>query len=161
LSCHPRVLIADEPTTALDVTIQAQILDLLASLQQRFGMAMVLVTHDLGIVAERADEVAVMYAGRIVERAPVRTLFARALHPYTRGLLRSIPKVGAEKTRRLEAIPGLVPDLMHLPAGCHFRDRCRSAVDRCATTDPGLEEIEAGHWAACLRARERDWIPPT
>src|SRR5438876_432743 len=110
LSCHPRVLIADEPTTALDVTIQAQILDLLASLQQRFGMALILVTHDLGIVAERADDVAIMYAGRIVERAAVRDIFARPLHPYTRGLLRSIPKVGVAKARRLDATPGLVPD---------------------------------------------------
>ena len=157
LSCHPRLLIADEPTTALDVTIQAQILDLLASLQQRFGMAMILVTHDLGVVAERADEVAIMYAGRIVERATVQTLFARPLHPYTRGLLRSIPKIGAAKRRRLEAIPGLVPDLLHVPSGCHFRDRCPSAVARCAEVDPPLEEIEPAHWAACIRAREAGW----
>jgi peptide/nickel transport system ATP-binding protein len=157
LSCHPRVLIADEPTTALDVTIQAQILDLLASLQGRFGMALILVTHDLGIVAERADAVAIMYAGRIVEHAAVRTLFARPLHPYARGLLRSIPKIGAAKTRRLEAIPGLVPDLLHVPSGCHFRDRCPSAIGRCAEVDPPLEEIEPAHWAACIRTREPGW----
>jgi peptide/nickel transport system ATP-binding protein len=157
LSCHPRLLIADEPTTALDVTIQAQILDLLAGLQRRFGMALVLVTHDLGVVAERADEVAIMYAGRIVERADVLTLFARPLHPYTRALLRSIPKIGAAKARRLEAIPGLVPDLLHRPTGCHFRDRCPSAIAGCAEVDPPLEEMQPAHWAACLRARESGW----
>jgi oligopeptide/dipeptide ABC transporter ATP-binding protein len=154
LSCHPRLLIADEPTTALDVTIQAQILDLLAGLQRRLGMAMMLVTHDLGIVAERADEVAIMYAGRIVERARVGAIFSRPLHPYTRGLLRSIPKVGSEKARRLEAIPGLVPDLLHLPSGCHFRTRCTHAIERCATGAPLLEQLETDHWAACIRARE-------
>ena len=154
LSCHPRLLIADEPTTALDVTIQAQILDLLAGLQQRLGMALILVTHDLGIVAERADEVAIMYAGRIVERAPVQAIFSRPLHPYTRGLLRSIPKVGAEKARRLEAIPGVVPDLSSLPSGCHFRDRCPKAIARCAAVDPLLEELQPGHRAACIRASE-------
>ena len=157
LSCRPRLLIADEPTTALDVTIQAQILDLLASLQQRLGMALILVTHDLGIVAERADEVAIMYAGRIVERAAVNAIFARPLHPYTRGLLRSIPKVGAAKTRRLEAIPGIVPDLLSLPSGCHFRDRCARAITPCANSDPSLEELEPAHWAACIRAREAAW----
>ncbi|MFI5395475.1 MAG: ABC transporter ATP-binding protein [Candidatus Binatia bacterium] len=157
LSCHPRLLIADEPTTALDVTIQAQILDLLASLQQRLGMALILVTHDLGIVAERADEVAIMYAGRIVERAPVEAIFARPRHPYTRGLLRSIPKVGAAKARRLEAIPGMVPDLLDLPSGCHFRDRCPEAIARCAVIDPSLEELQPTHWAACIRASEPGW----
>jgi len=157
LSCHPRLLIADEPTTALDVTIQAQILDLLAGLQQRLGMALILVTHDLGIVAERADEVAIMYAGRIVERAPVQAIFSRPLHPYTRGLLRSIPKVGAEKARRLEAIPGVVPDLSCLPSGCHFRDRCPKAIARCAAADPLLEELQPGHRAACIRASEPGW----
>jgi peptide/nickel transport system ATP-binding protein len=157
LSCHPRLLIADEPTTALDVTIQAQILDLLASLQQRFGMALILVTHDLGVVAERADEVAIMYAGRIVERAPVQDIFARPLHPYTRGLLRSIPKVGDQKTRRLEAIPGLVPDLLGLPSGCHFRDRCGRAISRCTAIDPVLEELQPMRWVACVRASEAGW----
>jgi oligopeptide/dipeptide ABC transporter ATP-binding protein len=157
LSCHPQLLIADEPTTALDVTIQAQILDLLAGLQQRLGMAMILVTHDLGVVAERADDVAIMYAGRIVEYAPVADIFAHPLHPYTRGLLRSIPKVGVEKTHRLEAIPGLVPDLLHLPSGCHFRDRCPSAIEPCATVDPALEEQAARHTVACIRAAEPAW----
>jgi peptide/nickel transport system ATP-binding protein len=157
LTCHPRLLIADEPTTALDVTIQAQILDLLAALQRRLGMGMILVTHDLGVVAERADEVAIMYAGRVVERAAVLEIFARPRHPYTRGLLRSIPKVGAEKRRRLEAIPGLVPDLASLPSGCHFRDRCPLAIGACATVDPPLEEVASGHWAACLRAGETEF----
>jgi oligopeptide/dipeptide ABC transporter ATP-binding protein len=154
LSCHPRLLIADEPTTALDVTIQAQILDLLAGLQQRLGMAMILVTHDLGVVAERADQVAIMYAGRVVEQAAVVEIFQRPLHPYTRGLLRSIPKVGAQKTRRLEAIPGLVPDLLHLPSGCHFHDRCVNAIERCTQVDPVLERFGDGHFAACIRATE-------
>ena len=160
LSCHPRLLIADEPTTALDVTIQAQILDLLGGLQSRLGMAMILVTHDLGVVAERADEVAIMYAGRIVERAVVQAIFAHPRHPYTRGLLRSIPKVGEQKAHRLEAIPGLVPDLHQLPEGCSFRDRCPLAIEACATTDPPLEEVAPGHWAACLRAGEPDLRQP-
>ncbi|MFN8627480.1 MAG: ABC transporter ATP-binding protein [Candidatus Binatia bacterium] len=157
LSCHPRLLIADEPTTALDVTIQAQILDLLAALQRRLGMAVVLVTHDLGIVAERADDVAIMYAGRIVERAPVEAIFAAPLHPYTRGLLRSIPKVGAEKARRLEAIPGVVPDPSQLPSGCRFRNRCPVGIARCAETDPPLDAVRGTHAVACLRASEPDW----
>ncbi len=157
LSCHPRLLIADEPTTALDVTIQAQILDLLAGLQARLGMALILVTHDLGVVAERASEVAIMYAGRIVERAPVESIFARPLHPYTRGLLRSIPKAGGQKTRRLEAIPGVVPDLRHLPSGCHFRDRCPQAIPRCAVVDPPLEPLRPIHRVACIRAAEPGW----
>jgi peptide/nickel transport system ATP-binding protein len=157
LSCHPRLLIADEPTTALDVTIQAQILDLLADLQRRLGMTVILVTHDLGIVAERADEVAIMYAGRIVERAPVDAIFATPLHPYTRGLLRSIPKVGADKGYRLEAIPGVVPDPLHLPSGCRFRNRCPAAVARCVETDPGLDSVRAAHVVACLRASEAGW----
>jgi oligopeptide/dipeptide ABC transporter ATP-binding protein len=157
LACHPRLLIADEPTTALDVTIQAQILDLLAVLQHRLGMAMILVTHDLGVVAERADEVAIMYAGRVVEQAPVSSIFANPRHPYTVGLLRSIPRVGAERTARLEAIAGVVPDLADLPSGCHFRDRCPIAIDACATTDPPLRHYAAEHQVACLRAG--DWNP--
>jgi peptide/nickel transport system ATP-binding protein/oligopeptide transport system ATP-binding protein len=151
LSCRPRVLIADEPTTALDVTIQAQILDLLGGLQGRLGMALLLVTHDLGVVAERADAVAIMYAGRVVEYGPVADVFHRPLHPYTRGLLHSIPRIGAERQRRLEAIPGVVPDLLHLPSGCRFRDRCTLAIAACAATDPPLEEHAPGHSAACIR----------
>jgi peptide/nickel transport system ATP-binding protein len=154
LSCRPRLLIADEPTTALDVTIQAQILDLLADLQRRLGMALLLVTHDLGIVAERADTVAIMYAGRVVERGPMADVFARPLHPYTRGLLQSIPKIGAARQRRLDAIAGVVPDLLHLPGGCRFRDRCPDAIAPCAATDPPLAEHAPRHWAACIRIGE-------
>lgn len=157
LICGPALVVADEPTTALDVTIQAQILDLLAGLQRRLGMAMILVTHDLGIVAERADDVAIMYAGRIIEYAPVAAIFSSPMHPYTRGLLRSIPKVGADKSRRLEAIPGVVPDLLQLSSGCHFRDRCGRAISRCTAIDPDLEELRPGHWAACVRASEAGW----
>ena len=151
LSCRPKLLIADEPTTALDVTIQAQILDLLGALQRRFGMALLLVTHDLGVVAERADEVAIMYAGRIVERGSVAEVFRAPLHPYTRGLLDSIPKVGTARQRRLDAIPGVVPDLLRLPSGCRFRDRCALAIADCAAAPPPLGEHAPGHWAACIR----------
>jgi oligopeptide/dipeptide ABC transporter ATP-binding protein len=150
LSCHPKMLIADEPTTALDVTIQAQILDLLASLRTRLGMALLLVTHDLGVVAERADDVAVMYAGRLVEHGPVARVFARPLHPYTAALLRSLPRLGAAAPR-LEVIPGTVPPLHALPSGCRFRDRCPLAVSACASAPP-LVDFEPGHGVACLRA---------
>jgi oligopeptide/dipeptide ABC transporter ATP-binding protein len=153
LAGTPRLLIADEPTTALDVTIQAQILDLLAGVRDRFGMALLLVTHDLGIVAERADHLAVMYAGRLVEMGTVAQVFARPRHPYTRGLLRSLPSLGENKGR-LDAIPGIVPNLLALPSGCRFRDRCPLAVPACATVDPALEEIEAGHAVACIRAAD-------
>ncbi len=157
LSCKPRLLIADEPTTALDVTIQAQILDLLGNLQNRLGMAVILVTHDLGVVAERADDVAVMYAGRIVEHACVEEIFRYPMHPYTRGLLRSIPRVGVTRRRRLLAIPGLVPDLLKLPSGCHFRDRCEVAIEACARIDPALEDRGGKHLVACLRSGEPGW----
>jgi peptide/nickel transport system ATP-binding protein len=160
LSCEPRLLIADEPTTALDVTIQAQILDLLAGLQRRFGMALLLVTHDLGIVAERTDAMAVMYAGRIVERGPVAAVFARPLHPYTRGLLASVPKVGTQRQRRLDAIPGTVPNLLRLPSGCRFRDRCPIAIPACAATDPELVEYAPAHTAACIRVATPTLAPP-
>ncbi len=153
LACRPRLLIADEPTTALDVTIQAQILDLLAHLQEQFGMAVLFVTHDLGIVAERARRVAVMYAGRIVEEAETATLFRNPLHPYTRGLLRSIPRLGM-RVRRLAAIPGSVPDPLALPSGCRFRDRCTYAVARCAEIDPQLEPFGDSRAVACIRAQE-------
>jgi oligopeptide/dipeptide ABC transporter ATP-binding protein len=154
LSCRPRVLIADEPTTALDVTIQAQILDLLSALQRRFGMAVLLVTHDLGVVAERADQVAIMYAGRLVERGSATEVLQRPLHPYTNALLRSIPRVGTGRQRRLVTIPGVVPDLLHLPSGCRFRDRCPLAIAPCASTDPALREHVPQHWAACIRIGE-------
>ena len=152
LSCNPSLLIADEPTTALDVTIQAQILDLMKELQQKLGgMALLLITHDLGVVAEQADEVAIMYAGRIVERARTRAIFERPLHPYTLGLLKSLPGMGNKK-KRLDAIPGVVPSPLELPTGCRFRDRCFKAAGICAEADPALVEKEKDHWVACYFA---------
>jgi peptide/nickel transport system ATP-binding protein len=156
LACDPALLIADEPTTALDVTIQAQILDLLKRLQGERGMAVMLITHDLGVVAESCDTVVVMYAGRVVEHAPVRELFARPAHPYTAGLLRSIPSLqgamdagGVGGRRRLQAIPGMVPSLGRLPSGCAFRDRCERALEVCARGVPPLEPKRDGQLAAC------------
>ena len=151
LSCNPDVLIADEPTTALDVTIQAQILALLESLQESLQMAIVMITHDLGVIAETADQVAVMYAGRIVEYAETQSLFARPRHPYTRGLLRSIPQLDAEQ-ERLDIIPGVVPDARAFPQGCRFAPRCPLADDHCRAEVPSLEEIEPAHWASCWKA---------
>ena len=157
LSCNPKVLIADEPTTALDVTIQAQILDLMRTLQDTFGTAIVLITHDMGVVAENADRVVVMYAGRKVEEAPVDALFDRPGHPYTEGLLRSIPHLGEAAQRkshrsRLEEIKGMVPSLVNLPAGCSFAGRCRYATDHCRASYPPLAEHRPGHWVACWQA---------
>jgi oligopeptide/dipeptide ABC transporter ATP-binding protein len=149
LSCNPSLLIADEPTTALDVTIQAQILELMKELQQKIGMALLLITHDLGVVAEQANDVAIMYAGKIVERASTEAIFTKPLHPYTVGLLNSLPNVGGEKKKRLDAIPGVVPSPLHLPSGCRFRDRCPKAADICAQAEPTLEEKDPGHTAAC------------
>jgi oligopeptide/dipeptide ABC transporter ATP-binding protein len=150
ISCSPRVLIADEPTTALDVTIQAEILDLLRTLRERHGMALLLITHDLGVVAEQADDVAIMYAGRIVELGKATAVFEEPLHPYTQALLRSMPAVGG-RHERLTAIPGQVPDLAHLPSGCAFRDRCPRAIDDCARSVPPFEEKRPDHRAACIR----------
>ena len=152
LACEPSLLIADEPTTALDVTIQAQILDLLRALRERLGMAMILITHDLGIIAEQADAVAVMYAGRIVEQAGVFDVFERPRHPYTVALMGAMGAPGADPGRHLEALPGTVPSLLRLPSGCRFRDRCVRAIDECARVDPPLERKAPGHWAACIRA---------
>ena len=151
LSCNPDVLIADEPTTALDVTIQAQILALLESLQESLQMAIVMITHDLGVIAETADQVAVMYAGQIVEYAETQSLFARPRHPYTRGLLRSIPRLDDEQ-ERLDIIPGVVPDARAFPPGCRFAPRCPLADDHCRAEAPPLAEVEAGHWASCWKA---------
>jgi oligopeptide/dipeptide ABC transporter ATP-binding protein len=151
ISCEPRVLIADEPTTALDVTIQAEILELLGALRQRRGMALLLITHDLGVVAEQVDEVAIMYAGRIVEQGSVLDVFDHPRHPYTRALFRSMPGMSVPGGR-LETIPGQVPDLFHLPSGCAFRDRCPLAIAECARAAPPLEEKAAGQRAACIRA---------
>ncbi|HEX5325377.1 MAG TPA: ABC transporter ATP-binding protein [Acetobacteraceae bacterium] len=151
LSCNPRLLIADEPTTALDVTIQAQILDLLAELKARLGMAIMLITHAMGVVAENAQRVVVMYAGRVVEEAPVERLFARPLHPYTQGLIRSIPRIdrAAGRKSRLAAIGGTVPNLLDPPPGCRFAPRCKSVNPACLEEVPPLREIEPGHHVAC------------
>jgi peptide/nickel transport system ATP-binding protein len=151
LSCSPDLLIADEPTTALDVTIQAQILDLLAELRAESGMAIMLITHDLGVIAEMADEVLVMYAGRVIERAPAEALFANPEHPYTIGLMGSIPRLDREQ-ERLAAIEGQVPNLTALPQGCRFRARCPFAIAACAEADPPLIEVAPDHYAACIRA---------
>jgi peptide/nickel transport system ATP-binding protein len=152
LVCKPQLLIADEPTTALDVTIQAQILDLLADMKQRFGMAIMLITHAMGVVAETAQRVVVMYAGKVVEEASVEELFANPRHPYTQGLIRSIPRVDARShgRHRLEQIPGTVPSLLHPPAGCRFAARCGFAVDACRSADPPLREVAPDHKAACI-----------
>ena len=148
LSCNPHLLIADEPTTALDVTIQAQILELLDDLQREFHMAVLLITHDMGVIAEAADRVAVMYAGKIVELAVSKQLFSRPLHPYTRGLLESIPRLEGGR-ERLEIIPGMVPDARAFPAGCRFAPRCPWVQVRCREELPVLNEVREGHWVAC------------
>ena len=148
LSCNPRLLIADEPTTALDVTIQAQILDLLASLQKSSGMAVMLITHDLGVVAEHADRLIVMYAGRIVEQGRVADVLARPMHPYTRGLLASQPGY-VEPGGKLKPVRGMVPPLTRLPSGCRFHDRCDLAIESCRRLDPKLEHVGIEHDVAC------------
>jgi oligopeptide/dipeptide ABC transporter ATP-binding protein len=149
IACRPKLLIADEPTTALDVTIQAQIMDLLRSLKQELGMAVLLITHDLGVVAHFAERVAVMYAGKIVEQGQVRDIFKRAAHPYTQALLAALPDP-QNPTKRLEAIPGRVPSARMLPPGCAFCARCRLAFEPCPSVLPELYEIAPGHHAACL-----------
>ena len=153
LASEPKLLVADEPTTALDVTIQAQILDLLLELKRRLGMAILLITHNLGIVGDMADRVAVMYAGQIVELAPARELLRRPFHPYTRALMNSVPKLRGQATR-LSAIPGNVPRIGNFPPGCRFYARCPSARPECEKTAPDLVEIEPGRWTRCLYARE-------
>ena len=155
LACRPKVLIADEPTTALDVTIQAQILELILELQQQLGTAVVLITHDLGVVAETAQRVIVMYAGRKVEEAEVGDLFDLPLHPYTRGLMGSIPHLEEEATgHRLQEIPGMVPALSALPEGCAFAPRCSMATDVCRAEYPAYRELKPGHWTACHHAEQ-------
>jgi len=154
LACEPKLLLADEPTTALDVTIQAQILALLRDLQERFSMSLLLITHDLAVVAENAQTVMVMYAGRIVENAAVRDLFARPAHPYTRGLLESIPTPGGPGRRRLRAIEGIVPDLRALAPGCRFADRCPMRVELCTQQEPDLLPVGPHHSSRCWRSAE-------
>jgi len=148
LSCNPRLLIADEPTTAVDVTIQARILDLLRETQAERGMSVLMITHDLGVVAEMADEVAVMYGGKVIERASVYDLFDHPRHPYTIGLFASLPRVDDTSKGRLATIEGTVPPATHFPAGCRFRDRCPWASEACLE-EPPLEEVSEGHWVAC------------
>jgi oligopeptide/dipeptide ABC transporter ATP-binding protein len=157
LACNPQVLIADEPTTALDVTIQAQILELMRELQGELGTAILLITHDMGVVAENADRVVVMYAGRKVEEAPVDELFERPAHPYTRGLLASLPRLDAAaragpRRARLNEIKGQVPALSRLPQGCSFAPRCSFATDTCRAAYPSLAQCRPGHWVACWHA---------
>ena len=148
LSCGPELLIADEPTTALDVTIQAQILDLLRELQKSHNMAILMITHDLGVIADMADEIMIMYAGQVVETGSPERIFYQPAHPYTRGLLDSAPRINRERTSRLSTIPGTVPSPLNLPEGCAFAPRCRYATEQCAI-EPPLEEITEGHRARC------------
>ncbi|HOK96623.1 MAG TPA: ABC transporter ATP-binding protein [Anaerohalosphaeraceae bacterium] len=157
LCCWPSLLIADEPTTALDVTIQAQILDLLRRMRQESGMSIMLITHDLGVVAENADDIVVMYASRVVETACAKELFEKPLHPYTQGLLRSLPRLGARK-HRLDVIGGAVPNPLHFPAGCKFHPRCPVGCKdtRCRTAEPPLREVSPGRCAACWYAEGYD-----
>jgi peptide/nickel transport system ATP-binding protein len=154
LACNPKVLIADEPTSALDVTIQAQIVDLIAKLRSELGTAVIMITHDLGVVAETAERVIVMYAGRKVEEAPVAELFAHPMHPYTRGLMNSIPRLSlmrreSARVERLQEIPGMVPALSNLPPGCVFAPRCAFASDQCRREYPAYQEKRSGHWVGC------------
>lgn len=149
IACNPALLIADEPTTALDVTIQYQILKLMQEMRQERGMALLLITHDLSIVSEHADRVAIMYAGRIMEQSSVRDLFAEPLHPYTIGLLQSLPRA---RGAALKPIPGFVPPPYDLPQGCTFSDRCFAVIDACKAAEPELREIRPGHFARCIRA---------
>jgi oligopeptide transport system ATP-binding protein len=150
LACQPRLIIADEPTTALDVTVQAQILDLLKELTRETGSSLLLITHDLGVVARYADRVAVMYGGRIVETAPARALYKLPHHPYTMGLMASVPRLDSEAGQRLVPIEGQPPDLAQLPAGCAFSPRCRSVTDICRSSRPPLVEIAPQHLKACF-----------
>ncbi|MFO0400466.1 MAG: ABC transporter ATP-binding protein [Alphaproteobacteria bacterium] len=153
LACNPKLLIADEPTTALDVTIQAQILDLLMDLRDEFRMAIMIITHNMGVIAETADRVLVMYAGRVIEEAPVARVFDHPIHPYTRGLLECVPSITQDRAR-LIAIPGTLPDPARRPPGCRYSVRCRYAQPSCSDALPPLILEEADHWAACLRAKE-------
>ncbi|HIE88328.1 MAG: ABC transporter ATP-binding protein [bacterium] len=154
LACKPDFLIADEPTTALDVTIQAQILELIKELQADMGMSVILITHDLGVIAETCDEVVVMYAGKVAERGSVFDIFDRAAHPYTRGLLKSIPTLNTEPKSTLSVIDGMVPGLLDLPEGCRFENRCTFSSEQCISNAPGLQAIKEQHQVSCLRWQE-------
>jgi peptide/nickel transport system ATP-binding protein/oligopeptide transport system ATP-binding protein len=158
LSCQPQLLIADEPTTALDVTIQAQILDLMIKLREEMGTAIILITHNLGLVAQMAERILVMYAGKVVEEAPVKALFDNPQHPYTKGLLNSIPKIDeihSEGKRRLQEISGVVPSLFHIPEGCSFHPRCAWAMEKCTNESPGFFETEKDHFSRCWLQEEQ------
>lgn len=159
LSCNPKILIADEPTTALDVTIQAQILDLMRRLQDDFGTAIILITHDLGVVAEMATRVAVMYAGVMVEEGSADQIFMKPRHPYTQGLLEAVPRIDAGRSGQLQEIPGVVPSLYRIPPGCKFDPRCLYSVDRCRGREPLLFQLESGHKVRCLLEDPVDPIP--
>ncbi len=154
LSCNPKLIIADEPTTALDVTIQAQILELMKALTSEFGVALIVITHNLGVVARYADRVNIMYAGKIIERGTAHEIYSNPRHPYTVGLLRSVPRLDLPRRARLDPIEGQPPDLVNLPQGCAFRARCRWAIDKCATDTPELAEAAPNHWSACWRAED-------
>ena len=153
LSCQPKLLIADEPTTALDVTIQSQVLNLLREIQREMEMSVMLITHDLGVVAEIADRVAIMYAGRMMEYGPIDAIFSKVRHPYTKGLLDSIPQL-REKKKRLDAIPGQVPDPMNLPVGCKFHPRCYLMIEECKKAEPPLVQVNGDHFSRCIRWKE-------
>ena len=152
LSCSPRLIIADEPTTALDVTIQAQILELMKSLTVEFGVALIVITHNLGVVARYADRVNIMYAGKIIERGSAQEIYSNPRHPYTVGLLKSVPRLDQPRRSKLEPIEGQPPDLINLPEGCSFRSRCRWAVEKCGAEAPPLMRAGEGHWSACWQA---------
>ena len=154
LSCNPRLIIADEPTTALDVTIQAQILELMKALTSEFGVALIIITHNLGVVARYADRVNIMYAGKIIERGTAREIYSNPRHPYTLGLLRSVPRLDLPIRQKLLPIEGQPPDLVNIPQGCSFRARCTYAVDKCATEIPPLMEAGEAHLSACWRSDE-------
>ena len=155
VACNPRLLIADEPTTALDVTIQAQVLDMIKSLKEKLNTSMLLITHDLGVVAEVCDRVAVIYAGQVVESGTAEDIFDRGMHPYTQGLFQCIPKLDSKQGERLTPIKGLAPDPMALPAGCAFHPRCEYATRECRGCDPAPVEVEPGHFVKCLHRGER------
>ncbi len=152
LSCNPKLIIADEPTTALDVTIQAQILDLMKDLSREYGVSLLIITHNLGVVARYADRVNIMYAGKIIERGTARDIYRNPSHPYTLGLLNSVPRLDLPRTEKLDPVEGQPPDLMNLPAGCAFRERCRFATGRCAEEIPALRPVGTGHLSACFAA---------
>ena len=154
LSCNPRLIIADEPTTALDVTIQAQILELMKSLTTEFGVALIVITHNLGVVARYADRMNIMYAGKIIERGSAMEIYANPRHPYTIGLLHSVPRLDQPRREKLDPIEGQPPDLINVPEGCSFRARCRWAIDKCAIEAPPLMPTSDGHWSACWRSEE-------